>query len=133
MQITEKTRISLSSSQWAFILECIAASPHHPEYEATSKAIRLHQWKWENQLIKPSHVTIVRPSTDLDDSLGFSSPQTPIGSLDEQREALYKMHSEQGIPLSRFSKAQLQMIQDYRYGNDLMSPEEEAAYEASMG
>lgn len=58
--------------------------------------------------------------------LGFQS-HTPKEVVDV--ETLYSQYMENGENISDFSLQEIQKIQEYRYTNDLMTPQEEIEYE----
>lgn len=66
-----------------------------------------------------------KPKESKLDELGYT--HTPKEVVDV--ETLYSQYMENGENISEFSLQEIQKIQEYRYTNDLMTPQEEVEYE----
>lgn len=72
------------------------------------------------------------PKLSLEESLGFSIPEESPGEAKEKYwAACYTKLTEQGV--DSCTPAEIAAAKEHMYLNDLMSPEEEAAFEASLG
>lgn len=88
--------------------------------------------KIDHNLIQPNYVnTGLRSSSKYDiDSLGFSQsdPINPINHIDAREQAYNEWLKD---PL-QVSEESLQLVQTYRYENDLMNEEESNAFESNL-
>ena len=116
-----KYRPSLSMEQINYLLNILQ---QHQDYQA--KEITVQLWKFSQKatlsIIKPSHVTT--PKESLESSLGFSSTPSPGQDMSKLLE-IYETTP------AILSKPQLDLVNHYRYTHDLMTQEEEKAYEQS--
>jgi hypothetical protein len=67
----------------------------------------------------------------MEQKLGFSSNPSQQNSLGYSLESLLETYSSTGFTL--LNSAQITIILEYRYENDLMSEQEEIQYEKDMG
>ena len=82
---------------------------------------------------KESHTLNPRPT--LEESLGFKLPSLDLESSPSSHEIPIETLMEQ-YKISCFldmSSSQIQRVQQYRYENDMMSPEEESYHESTNG
>ena len=86
--------------------------------------------KIENYAIFPAYVATPAP-TKIDE-LGFNEPTANQLTPAQKRESLYNQFMQSGANHENLSLSELETINLYRYENDLMSPEEEAEYEAKQ-
>lgn len=110
-----KYRPSLSLAEIHTILS------HLPVHESTiRRKLEIFTLKAQHGITQASHVATGRAT--LADSLGFSSATVSEDAM----ETLLKVY--QSNP-SALSAAQLARVNQHRYVNDMMTPEEEAAHE----
>lgn len=110
-----KYRPSLSLAEIHTILS------HLPVHESTiRRKLEIFTLKAQHGITQASHVATGRAT--LADSLGFSSATTSA----EDIETLLNVYA---LNKKALSSAQLARVNQYRYVNDLMTPEEEAAHE----
>jgi len=64
----------------------------------------------------------------MEQKLGFTEPKNDLGY---SIESLIQTYNSSGFTL--LNPAQIVLVQEYRYENDLMSSQEEIEYEKSMG
>lgn len=118
---TIKYRPSLSAPE----IEHIISILERPEFEGNHLnyqclvALRKFGLKAKYGIVSPSHVASGRAT--LEDSLGFGSPEQ-----DESIDVLLDVWKNNP---SILTPAQWADVQKHRYLSDLMTPEEEAAYE----
>lgn len=84
---------------------------------------------YENELAKPAYTRTPKPS--IDEKLGFTEPQKDFIPESLNPVKLLEQYRKSG--LSGMSSTQIYKIQMHRYENDLMSAEEERAWEKSQG
>jgi len=83
--------------------------------------------KIANAAIAPAYTTTAKPS--IISELGFSTE--PI--IKDSDEIIAEWYAKQQVEgNANLSLTQLEAIQDWRYRNDMMTPEEEATYERSF-
>ena len=111
-----KYRPSLSLAEIHTILS------HLPAHESIiRRKLEIFTLKAQHGITQASHVATGRSS--LEDSLGFA----PTSSGDDIETLINQYH----INPRTLSAAQLAKVNHHRYLNNLMTPEEEAAHEAS--
>lgn len=110
-----KFRPSLSLAEIHTLLSYI------PAHESSlRKKLEIFTLKAQYGITQASHVTTGRAT--LADSLGFSSATTSA----EDIETLLNVYA---LNKKALSAAQLTRVNQHRYVNDMMTPEEEAAHE----
>lgn len=120
--VSAKFRPSLSSAQIQYLLTVLQTSKPCNEREDIVKQLHKFHLKAVHGIVSPSHVSTSRAS--LTTMLGFEEPEHGAEAIDW----LLDIHAKTPNILS---KAQLTRVQHHRYVNDMMTPEEEATYEAS--
>lgn len=116
MSIKYRPSLSLDEIQFILTHPAIAAWP-----ELESK-LRTFTIKAKHGLVKPSHVLNAPSKGSITDELGFSSTPSPSAHMD----SLLKIYNEHPDLLT---PSQLADVMHHRYIHDLMSPDEEQAYE----
>lgn len=91
-----------------------------PHESSLRKKLEIFTLKAQHGITQASHVTTGRAT--LADSLGFSSATTSA----EDIETLLNVYA---LNKKALSAAQLARVNQHRYVNDMMTPEEEAAHE----
>ena len=112
-----KFRPTLSAPEIEYLLNLLSKQTDPTAAEITTTLNKFYL-KAKHGIIGASHVSTSRPS--LESSLGFA-PDPSIENLLE----IY--NSNQRL----LNPTQLQKVQNHRYMNDLMSPDEEYQYEQS--
>lgn len=115
MSIKYRPSLSLDEIQFILTHPAIAAWP-----ELESK-LRTFTIKAKHGLVKPSHILSAPPKASITDELGFGS-STHMAHM----ESLLKIYNEHPDLLT---PSQLADVMHHRYIHDLMTPEEEQAYE----
>ena len=115
-----KYRPSLSLSDMQFIYDALLVQPASPQQQAILASFNKLLLKAKHGITTPSHVATGSPTIEA--SLGFSSEDHSIETL------LDAWASNPSI----LSPVQLARVQHYRYTNDMMTADEESAYERSQ-
>jgi hypothetical protein len=120
----QKFRPYLSSQELEEIIRCLKVAP--TIYPSLLRSMELLTLKVQKGLLSPALTIQPSPAAKLESSLGFSvpssSPPTP--------EELFQTWS---LSPSSVTPAELSKVQQYRWEQSMMSPEEEAAYLSSLG
>lgn len=117
MSITYRPSLTLAEIQ--FILLEIDWDKG-PEYQDDLKRkLEVFTLKAKHGITRPSHVRVGKPSKEAE--LGFTE--------DERLETLLEAYQ---ISPTSLSVRQMKLVQHHRYINDMMTPEEEAQYEAAQ-
>lgn len=119
MSIKYRPSLSLDEIQFILTHPAIAAWP-----ELESK-LRTFTIKAKHGLVKPSHVLSAPSKASITDDLGFGSS---TASTSTHMESLLKIYNEHPDLLT---PSQLADVMHHRYIHDLMTPEEEQAYEGT--
>lgn len=123
-----KYRPYFTSEEMLEIISALKQSPSPPRLKII-QYLESFNLKITHGIIEPSHIN--KPS--LAESLGFSDSSTPIPirqiSPDERREIAY--HKWLHKP-TQCTPAELKDVNEYRYANHLLTPEEQTAFEASV-
>lgn len=123
--MTTTYRPSLTLPEIQFILQHIPERGDEPDQAITTDAIRrkleVFTLKAQHGITLPSHIRTGRAS--LESQLGLAEDTTI--------EILFDAYND---PIKRraLSKTQLARITHHRYLSDMMSPEEEVAYEKTL-
>lgn len=114
-----KYRPSLTVSEIETILEGLEYHPSNPASEISVLKSKLNVFvkKATHGITKPAHVAVGKES--IESSFGFSS--------DTRIKTLYEFWRNPAHTLP-FSPAQLELIWEYAFQNDLLSPEESEMY-----
>ena len=121
MNSSIKFRPSLSISDIQFIYDTIHALPASAQQQSILASFHKLILKAKHGIITPSHLALGKPS--IESTLGFSSEDHTIETL---------MDAWASNP-SLLSSTQIARIQHHRYVNDMMTPDEECAYEQLNG
>lgn len=81
---------------------------------------------------KESHTLNPRPT--LEESLGFKLPSLDLESSPSPQDSIEALMEQFKVSWFRgMSSSQIMRVQQYRYENDMMSPEEEIVWETNNG
>lgn len=119
--VQPKFRPSLSLAEIQYIVGLIKSSPPSTIGISLTRSLERMILKAKYGIVGPSHVSI---QESIEQELGFS----PKESSDELLQELMLIYDS--TP-SALSDKQISEIKRYRYLNDMMTPEEEASYEAN--
>lgn len=91
------------------------------------KKLKTLTLKIDEEIISAAYTTKRIP---IEDSLGFSTSK----SKENFTKVVEQLYEEWKTPETRIklTLAEIKLVQDYRYRNDLMTPEEEAEYETNL-
>lgn len=109
-----KYRISLSLAQLQWIAAQARQAPASPLTTELYKAVVIQVTKIEADAVKPAFVATVSA--------------TPVAVQESDTDRYMRLSL---IPQEQRTAEQQKEIDDYRYFNNLMSPKEEAAYDAA--
>lgn len=122
--ISAKFRPSLTAEQIAYLIGNLQAAAPSNERDDILKQLHKFHLKAVHGIVAPSHVSA--PRMNLVDSLGFGADT--VRSQTEDIDTLLSIYATTPTILS---PAQLTRVNHHRYTNDMMTPVEEQAYEAS--
>lgn len=129
----QKFRPYLTMQQIRYFIELADADQRSETEHLRLKSLRelkLFAAKNDLGLVSPALTTVGRQT--VEDKLGLgsnSNDATANLSLTEQREQAYNLWRANPQLCTEY---QIKLATLYRYENDLMSPDEEAAYEATL-
>jgi hypothetical protein len=105
--------------------ECVT----NQDYNAIKLKSYLHQFKLKITygMVKESYTTSPTPRVKVEDSLGFSTSTSTSTSVSPQRTKEELFQVWQNDPLLITSE-ELELVQTFRFENDLMSASEEQLY-----
>ena len=113
-----KYRPSLTIGEIQFVLSSINWSDN-PEHSQLLRKLEVFTLKATHGITQASHVVVGKQS--IESKLGFEADTTAEKLLEHWK-----------INPSRLSKTQLAVVNQHRYLNDMMTPEEEANYESQL-
>lgn len=118
------TRVELDS---LLILLSSPASLSSTIHRNIYKKLKTLTLKIDEEIISAAYTT---KKTPIEDSLGFSTTE----SKENFTKVVEQLYEEWKTPETRIklTLAEIQLVQDYRYRSDLMTPEEEAEYETNL-
>lgn len=114
-------RPSLTLEEIQFLVELLKRTGHLDKRTELVRKLEVFTLKAQHGITKPSHIRTGRQS--LESQLGMAE--------DESIEILFDAYNDP-IKRSALSKTQMERITHHRYLSDLMTPEEEAAYEKTL-
>lgn len=123
--MTQKFRPYFTSAEMLEIISALKESPS-PNRLKIIQYLESFNLKITRGLIEPAHTK--KPT--LDELLGFSTPTTPVIKPSVRRENAYNKWL---VNPTQCTVLELKDVNDYRYENGLFTPEEQVAYEKSLG
>lgn len=123
MPLPQKFRPYFSPAELQEIIRCLKTAP--TTSPSLLRYLESFNLKITHETIQPQYTS--KPS--LEDRLGVSSSQSSPSSQQPTKEELYEAWKIS--PTSLLPK-QIAIVQQYRYENSLMSPDEETAYVDSL-
>lgn len=98
---------------------------HLEEHSTLKRKIKELMFRISENLITPSHIREKKQS--IEDQLGISD------SRENRKQFLYEnFHLTYKNSITQLTKEEIDLINEYRYENDLMSPEEETEYLSNL-
>lgn len=120
----QKFRPYFTASELQYIIACVKSSSS-PNM-ALVRYLESFQIKIERGILSPS----LQLQPTMEEKLGFTLGEGPQAGLDPK--ILYMSWLSNPAERAKLSPRQLEIIQEYRYSNDLMSPTEESEYELAL-
>lgn len=123
----QKFRPYLTLSQIQRILQYLKSTPQSEDGDLIATLETL-VWKAGQGLQKPAYET----APPWAQKLGLQSAPPKTYSLRDKLNMYAHWQAHRNNPNAVFSKEQLAVIEEYRYTNNLMTPEEESAYSENL-
>lgn len=124
----------LTEQEILYLLSLTASQIHNPTALGVHKKLKALTYKISENLVTPAY-THARNSESLEEKLGFStlSEISPQGkdTLEKIKQELYTLWSNPETR-TKLTIPELELVSEFRYTNDLMTPEEEAEYEQTL-
>lgn len=125
--LSAKFRPSLTAGEIEYLITVLQHAPSCEHRDNVLSVLRKFHLKAVHGIVSPSHVAA--PRVSLVDSLGFGGTDSGRTVFkDDDINILLNAYINTPAVLS---PAQLTRVQHHRYTNDMMTPEEEQAYESS--